>query len=190
MTPGSPPPLTHELLGDIRAMIETVDTRARGCNKKWGHNRLPHLAPIEWLERFRSQKRKWETACFECAGSPKPEDRDTVRRHGEAMLRAFDKLEELAVAAGHFPEPPTCWEFELRDGTPVLLVRDRAEMSQVDPKGRAAQIWALEEIADIVEKFPMLIRTKDAFPGAEVIQMRTSPMVIDALDDSLAEVPF
>lgn len=190
MTLQAPPPLTHELLGDIRAMIETVDERARDCNRRWGHNRLAHLVPLDWLERFRSQKRKWETACFECAGSPQPEDRATVRKHGEAMLRAFDKLEEIAVAAGHLPTAPAHWEFELSNGTPVILVRDRHEMGQVDAKGRAVQIWSLEEIAGIVEKFPALIATKDAFPGAEVVQMRTDPIVVGALDDALTDLPF
>lgn len=190
MTPGAPPPLTHELLGSISAIIVTVDERARDCNRRWGHNRLPHLVPLDWLEKFRSQKRKWETACFECAGSPRSEDLDTVRKHGEAMLRAFDKLEEIAVAEGHLPTPPTHWEFELRDGTPVILVRDRHEMSQVDAKGRAVQVWALEEIADIVAKFPALIATKEAFPGAEVIRMRTDPIVVGELNDSLEDLPW
>lgn len=190
MTPGAPPPTKHEIVGAISAMIMTVDERARDCNRKWGTNRLPHLVPLDWLERFRSQKRKWETACFECSGSPKPEDIDRVRGHGDAMLRAFDKLEDLAVAGGHLPTPAEQWEFELKDGTPVILVRDRAEMGQIDPKGRAAQVWALEEVADIIAKFPAIVLMKDAFPGAEVVQMRTSPIVVGELNDSLEDLPF
>lgn len=186
----APPPTSHEIIGTISAMIQTVNERATDANRRWGQNRLPHLVPFEWLERFRSQKRKWETACFECSGSPKPEDIDTVRKHGEAMIRAYDKLGELAVENGYLPTPPAWWEFELKDGTPVLLVRDRAEMSQVDPQGRACQIWSLEEVADVIAKFPMIAATKEHFPGAEVIQMRTSPIVIDALNDSLEGIPF
>lgn len=186
----SPPPTKHELVSSVTAIVLTVDERARDCNKKWGTNRLPHLVPLDWLERFRSQKRKWETACFECSGSPLPADLETVRKHGEAMLRAFDKLEDLAVEAGHLPTPPQQWEFELKDGTPVILVRDRAEIGQVDAKGRAAQIWSLEEVANIIEKFPLIARAKDMFPGAEVVQMRTSPIVVDELNDSLEGLPF
>lgn len=188
---GLPPPLPHELLGDIRAMIVTVDERARDINKRWGHNRLPHLVPFDWLDKFRSQKRKWETACFECAGSPRPEDRDTVRKHGEAMLRAFDKLEEIAVADGHMPESVSWWEFELADGTPVILVRDRHEMTQLPSDLRTRQVWSLEEIAAMVGRMPELLgRAKDMFPGAEVIQIRTSSIVTDALDDALSDLPF
>lgn len=186
----APPPAPHEIVGAIAAMIQTVDERAKDASRRWGFNRLPHLVPFEWLDRFRSQKRKWETACFECSGSPKPEDIETVRKHGEAMLRAFDKLDTLAVEAGYLPTSPSWWEFELKDGTPVLLVRDRAEIGQVDPQGRACQIWSLEEVAEIVAKFPLIAAAKEAFPGAEVVQMRTSRIVTDALDDSLEGIPF
>jgi len=57
-------------------------------------------------------------------------------------------------------------------------------------KGLACQIWSLEEIAQVIAKFPEIAFAKQAFPGAEVIQMRTSPLVIDDLNDSLAEFPF
>ena len=190
MTNTTPPPTKSMVLDSMAAIIRTVDEHARSINRRWGHNRLPHLVPPDWTERFIAQKRKWELACFECTGSLEQDDLDRVRRHGEAMLRAYDKLEELATAAHHFDGPPEQWEFELRDGTPVILVRDRAEMAQIDPKGRTVQVWSLEEIATIVEKFPELIRAKDAFPGAEVIQLGTSRKVHDDLNDSLEGLPF
>ena len=109
MTTTAPPPTKQEIVCSITAMISTVDERARDINRKWGMNRLPHLVPFEWLEKFRSQKRKWETACFESAGSPRPDDIDRVRKQGHAMLRAFDKLEALAVEQGHLPTPPDWW---------------------------------------------------------------------------------
>lgn len=191
MTAQAPPPTKNEIVRTMSAMIRTVDERAQEVNRKWGFNRLPHLVPLDWLEKFRNQKRKWELALFECAGSPKSDDIERIRKQGDAMLRAFDKLEELAVAEGHMPTPPEWWEFELEDGTPVLLVRSRAEMSQVDPQGRAVQIWSLDEIAHVIAKFPKLVLgTKETFPGAEIIQCRTNPAVVGELNDSLAEMPF
>lgn len=189
MTVQQPPPTKHMVIGAMAEIIGTVDEHARALNKRWGYNRLPYLVPIEWTERFVSQKHKWERACFECAGSPKPEDLERVRTHGQAMLRAFAKLEEVALAAGREPAPPGTWEFELADGTPVLLVRDRAEMDQPErPKG--AQVWALEEIVAILAQYPALRRAKDAFPQAEVIQLRTSAKTRELVDDELAEIPF
>lgn len=190
MTIQAPPPTPQQLLHSISGIIDTVDERARQVNRKWGCNRLPHIVPIEWMERFRQQKHKWELAVWEACPVPTQDCLDRIRKQGEAMLRAFDKLEDLAVADGHLPTPPTWWEFELKDGTPVILVRDRAELHQVDPQGRAAQVWSLEEVADILAKFPTITAAKEAFPGAEVIQCRTNPVVVDKLDDSLADLPF
>ena len=186
----APPPLKHESLTAMKAIIDTVDRHAREHNRRWGFNRLPHLVPIEWTERFRAQKHKWELALWECTGSSAPIDLDRVRSHGEAMIRAYDKLASLAIAEGHDLIAPHTWEFELKDGTPVILVRDRAELESVDIGGRAAQVWSLDEIASIVARFPELTRVKECFPGAELIQLRTSPLVIDKLDDELAEFPF
>jgi hypothetical protein len=192
MTVMPPPPTRHALLASASDLIRTVDEHARVMNIKWGTNRLPHLVPLEWLDRFRAQKRKWELACFECTGSPKPEDEATIRKHAEAMLRAYDKLDQIATEEGHTLRPAGQWEFELADGTPIILVQTRAEMAQVtQSSGRNAAVWALEEIAAIIERFPAVCLVKDAFPAAEVIQLRTSKIVVDGLNDSIADlVPF
>lgn len=174
-------------MGEI---IATVDQHAREVNRSWGFNRLPHLVPIALAEAFKRQKGKWEMACFECCGSLVPDDLNRVRKHGEAMLRAFEAMELAAIKTGHSNAPPTWWEFELENGTPVLLVRDRAEISQVDAGGRAVQIWSLEEVAHIIAKFPQIAASKEMFPGAEVVQLKTSKRTHDALDDKMDGLPF
>lgn len=185
----APPPLKHETLSAMATIIATVDRHAREHNRRWGFNRLPHLVPIAETERFMRARQKWNLACWECSGSLDPADLDRVRKQGESMMRGYDHLARLAIEAGHDLAPPTTWEFELEDGTPVILVRDRAELSQVDTGGRAAQVWSLDEVAMILAKFPMMVRAKDCFPGAEVIQMRTDPLVIGKLDDELSDIP-
>lgn len=189
MTLQQPPPTQRMIVGTMAEIIRTVDEHARALNRRWGFNRLPHLVPIEWTERFVAQKRKWEWACFECTGDPRPEALDRVRRHGEAMLRAFDKLEAVARDAGREPMDPAVWDFELTDGTPIRLVHDRAELEQVE-RPHGGQVWALEEIASIVARFPEIVSVKHQFPKAEVVQMRTSTRVHDALDDTLSDIPF
>lgn len=186
----APPPLKHEMLTAMQAIINTVDRHAREINGRWGFGRLPHLVPIEWMEKFKSQKHKWQLACWECAGSLNPDDLARVRTMGEGMIRAYDKLEAIARDAGEWEGPPVHLEFELQDGTPVILVRDRAELAQVDTKGRACQIWSLDEISEIVARFPDITRTKECWPGAEVVQLRTDPLIIGKLDDELTEFPF
>jgi hypothetical protein len=186
----APPPTPHELTHLLRDIVTSVDERARACNKRWGYNRLPHLVPIEWLEKFRSARLKWQQACMDATPFPEPATMAEAKKRAEVMLRAYDKLEELAGEAGYDHAPLYQWEFELADHTPVILVRDRADMSRVDPKGRACQIWSLDEIIDVIERFPILSAAKACFPGAEVIPMRTDRKVIDALDDSLEGLPF
>lgn len=186
----SPPPAKHELLDAASAIIKTVDTHARAVNRKWGFGKLPHIVPLEWTEKFRVQKKKYELAAFEACGSLDPAHLEHLRKQADAMLRGFAKLEQLAVENGHLPTPPEHWEFELEDGTPVILVRDRCEMDQVKPDGRAVQIWSLDEVAAVIGKFPELKRAKECFPGAEVIQMRTSKRTHDALNDELSTLPF
>ncbi len=186
---GLPPPLKHETLSAMATIIATVDRHAREHNRRWGVNRLPHLVPIAEAERFVRAKRKWELACWECTGSLLSADLDRVRAQGESMMRGYDHLAKLAIEAGHDFASPQRWEFELEDGTPVILVRDRAELAQVDTGGRAAQVWSLDEIATILAKFPMMARAKECFPGAELIQMKTDPLVIGKLNDDLSDLP-
>ena len=189
MTSQQPPPTPRMVIGSMADIIRTVDEHAQALNQRWGFNRLPHLVPIEDTERFRRQKLKWQMACFECVGDAKPEALDRVRRHGEAMLRAYAKLEELARAAGREPADPKQIQFELRDGTTVIIVPDRAAMSQVErPEG--AQVWCFEELADIIARFPELVLAKNEFPQAEIVQLRTPAAVRDKLDDEMFEVPF
>lgn len=184
-----PPPTKHMVLEQIKTVIETVDRHAREVNVRWGFNRLPHLVPVKWAEGFAKQKRAWETACFECAGSLSPADLERVRTEGATMIRAYDKLATIATEQGETQYPPTRWEFELKDGTPVVLVRDRSELAQVDLGGRKGQVWSLDEIADVIAKFPDIARAKECFPGAEVIQLRTEPLVVGKLNDELADLP-
>lgn len=179
----SPPPLPHEEVEQCSVIIKAVDRKGREMERKWGIGRLHNLVPVEWAERFHSQRKKFSAACFSL-------NANEVRLHGTAMERAYDKLEEVAVSCGHTPSPPEHWEFELEEGKLVILVRDRAEMAQIDLKGRQAQIWSLDEIAEVVRKFPELSAAKEHFPGAEVISIRPERAAHDALDDQLSDIPF
>lgn len=185
----APPPLKHDILSEASTIIATVDAHAREINRRWGTNRLTHIVPLDLAERFQSQHAKYSKAAWECCGSLNPDDIARLRTQAEAMLRAYAALERAAVNSGRDDGPPTTWQFELKDGTPVVLVRDRHELGQVDLDGRAGQIWSLEEIADIVAKFPDIARTKECFPGTEVIQLRTPSRIHDKLNDELADLP-
>lgn len=188
-----PPMLRHEAVLAMADLIATVDQRAADVNRRWGFNRLPHIVPIDLMERFKSQQRKWRLACFEFTQEHFATDLARVRQHGEAMLRAFDKLEQVANETGQVPAAPGVWEFELADGTPIVLVRTSAERAQIE-RDPPAQVWDLQEIARVIETmhtaFPPIYAAKDAFPQSELIQMATGREVTRLVDDELAEIPF
>lgn len=189
---GAPPPTRNQLLNRAADIITLVDTRAKEVNRRWGHNRLPYLVPLEWMEKFKRQKNSWDMAAFECTGSPLPADLERMKVQGEAMLRAYDKLEQIATQSGRGGLPAGQWEFELKDGSLVILVQDKADMAQVERHGREAQVWGLDEIAEVIQNFPILSAAKDTFPDAEVMQVEvaTSRKVKDKLDDELSDIPF
>ena len=185
----SPPPTKNMVANAMGDIITTVTQHANEMNRRWGFNRLPHIVSIELMQKFKAQKFKWEAACFDCAGSCLPADIARVKAHGEAMIRAYAALEREALAAGKHPAPPGQWEFELPDGTPVVLVRTRDEMGNVtrEPK---AQVWCLEEIGAIIKKFPELVLAKDAFPDAEIIRLAPGERERELVDDMLEDIPF
>jgi hypothetical protein len=112
-----------------------------------------------------------------------------VRQHGEAMLRAYDKLDELARGAKSEPLPVDQWEFEAPDGL-VILVRDLRDTGRAQRHGREAQVWALDEIANVIRCHPILAAAKNAFPGAQVVSVRPSKTTLAELDDELSDIPF
>lgn len=166
----------------IQAILDVVDQRSRVADERWGLGRLATLVPIDLAERFASQKRKLSAAVFSWTAAE-------VKKHGEAMVRAYDKLEEVATAAGHEPQPAEQWELAGPDG-PIILVRDRKRMNQVETGGRRCQVWSLDEIEEVIRKHPILACAKQEFPGAEVETIRPVRAIKTALNDSLEGLPL
>ena len=185
----APPPTPSMIAHEIRDIIANVREHADIMNRRWGFNRLPHLVSLDLMAKFQRQKQKWEFACFECTESMLAKDLQRVRDHGEAMKRAYVALEAEATKLGHSPTPPGVWEFELSDGTPIALVRTQAERSTFDRQPKA-QVWCLEEIAQIIEKYPQLVLAKEHFPDAELITLSPSKETVELVDDCLSDIPW
>lgn len=185
----APPPTPAMVVSQMAGVIDNVREHANTMNRRWGFNRLPHLVGVPLMQAFKRQKQKWEMACFECAGSSNPVELERVTKHGEAMKRAFTAMEAEAVANGHTPTPPGVWEFELPNGTPVMLTQSKAELSQVDRK-RGAQVWSLEEIGNLLSRWPELVLAKEHFPEAEIIKMTPSAELTELVDDAIEDIPF
>lgn len=165
----------------IQEVLNAVDERGKELDRKWGLGRLPALCGIEWAEKFASQSRKFSAAIWAW-------DLNEARKHGEAMLRAYAKLDEIATAAGCVPGPPEQWEFMTPNGL-VILIRDINRMNQVETGGRKCQVWSLDEIANVIRKHPEIAMVKNLFPGAEVERLSPKRAIVDQLDDSLEGMP-
>ena len=176
------PPTRHGQISDMQVIINCVDQRGREMDERWGFGRLPMLVPIDWAERFHQQHKLFNAAVWEF-------DLLAVRQHGEAMLRAYDRLDELAREAKGEPLPVDQWEFETAQGL-VILVRDLRDTGRAQRHGREAQVWALDEVASVIGHHPILVATKNAFPGAQVVSVRPSRAARDQLDDELSDIPF
>ena len=176
------PPTRHAQISDMQVIIKCVDQRGRDMDERWGIGRLPMLVPIEWAERFHAQHKLFNTAVWEF-------DLRLVRQHGEAMLRAYEKLDELAREGKGEPLPVEQWEFETEQGL-VILVRDLRDTGRAQRHGREAQVWALDEVANVIRCHPILAAAKDAFPGAQVVSVRPNKTTLAELDDELSDIPF
>lgn len=166
----------------VSQIIESVDRKAKDIETRWGIGRLPNLVPLEWSQRFHAQQAKFTAAVNAW-------DLDGSTKHGAALERAYARLEELAVEAGHVPKPPEQWEFTTPDGV-VVFVQDRTQAAQVELHGRKAQVWTIDEIAEVIRKHPILAAAKEAFPGATVESIRPKPNLRQELDDAIETLPF
>jgi hypothetical protein len=171
-----------EAADTIDTIVKVVDQRGREMDERWGFGRLPTLVPIDIADRFRLQRRKFSAAIWE-------RNVDDAVKHGEAMIRAYAKLDEIASATGADTKPVEQWEFDTPDGL-IVLIRDLADAGRVQLHGRQAQVWSLDEIASVIRAHPMIIAAKQAFPGAEVETVRPPLDVKQALNDELMELPF
>lgn len=176
------PKTKHEIIDEMKVVIDAVDQHGREMDQRWGFGMLPRLVPIEWAERFRSQRRKWLGAVWDY-------DADEVRKHGEAMIRAYAKLDEIATAERGEPGPVTQWEFDTPEGL-VILVQDKAQISRAQLHGRKAQVWSIDELASVLRAYPTLAAVKDAFPGSEIESIRVPAATLEQLDDDLMEIPL
>lgn len=174
----------HVSLNQIDAIIRTVDAAGRRAEQRWGIGCLPMLVSMEDGDRFRRQQFKFSSACWEY-------DLQAVRGHGEAMLRAYAKLDELATAAHGEPSAPEQWEFTITDTEDlIILVRDIKDAGRLNTGGRQCQVWSLDEIASVIRNHPMIAAAKENFPGSVVESVRPAKRVRDKLDDALTETPF
>lgn len=164
------------------AIANAVDEAGRAMDAKWGVGRLPTLVGAEMAAKFARAQHSFSRAV-------RNYDADLAETYGAALERGYLALDRVAQEAGHEPKPPEQWEFTV-DGALIVLVRDRGQMSQVQLHGRKAQVWSVDELAEVIRNHEMLAEAKNHFPGAEVESIRPVRAIKQELNDSLAGLPF
>ena len=162
-----------------QAILDGVDEAVAASERSWGVGRLRLLVDDDLRARWDRQWQAWCAACeaYDLAG---------IRAQGAAVRRALGVLEAAARGAGHGPVKPTVWEVE-HQGRVIAVCQTAAEAHAVAGDGRRMEVWTVEELVRVaLSGRAALSEVKRAFPGAEVVALRTKgPINWDAGGDEL-----
>lgn len=156
-----------------RAYLDGADQTACEMEAKWGCDRLRLLVGPELREKFDRQRYLLNQAVWHG-------ELEAVRREANRMVNAWLALDRAATEAGKAGLSPVVWEVALADGTVAAIVPSEEHAAAVQPEGRRAAVYSLEEIGRFLSAYPDVARAKATFPGAEVTQI--SKRVSDPLD--------
>ncbi len=147
----------------IQAIIDGTDQVALEMERKWGVGRLRLLVSDFLRAKYDAQRDKFDVAI-------RSGNEVEIRKHGEAMKRAWQALDEAALRDGYQPKPPEVWEVPLTNGDIAAIVQDAADVSMVPDR---QPVFTLAEIGRLIDALgTMPLETKRTFPGAEVTEIR------------------
>lgn len=140
--------------------IDDVQMVAVEMERKWGRGRLRLMVDAELREKFDRQRYLFSNAIWKG-------DLPDVQRESKRMVSAWKALDRRATETGKVTLPATVWEVTLADGTVAAIVKE-PELAYQIADGRKANVYTLEEIARLIDSFPLVAKVKEAFPGAVV----------------------
>jgi hypothetical protein len=150
-----------------RAHIDDVDAMAIAMEDTWGVDRLRLLVPLELREKFDRQRYRLGKAIL--GGSL-----EDVRIECSRMKIGWMSLHAAALQVGAKPLDPEVWEVALADGTVAAIVKDNTAAHRVVASGRQMAVYALEEVARLLDHHQGVLNAKMTFPGATVVASRKS----------------
>lgn len=149
-----------------QAIVDGVDEVVFTAERTWGVGRLRLLVDDDLRARW---DRQWLAWCRACEAY----DLAAIRTQGAAVRRAVGVLEAAAIAAGHQAIKPEVWEVE-HEGRVIAVCKTSAEAGVVARENRALEAWTVEELVKVaLTTRPALSAVKTAFPGAEVVRVKT-----------------
>ena len=162
---------TVPMSDETKAVILSHDLVAREMELRWGVERLERLVEPDMGQKFLAQRERFNEAIHK-------NDEPAIRKHGEAMVRAWKALDKIATEQGaKVIDPNDYWEMRhpRAQEITVRLVRTMEEMPK-DAPGDVAYLSA-EELLDFVP--PLVIKAKQVFPGARVTELKPSETLPD-----------
>ena len=171
-----------------RAALATYDAKVRASEVKWGIDRLPLLVEADLRDRFWAQMDVLNKAIDKGSGVE-------VEEAVASTIRGVEALERRAIELGAEPVSGEVWEETTPKGAVVAVCRDRAEIAKIRDSGRIDRVYAMSEIAAIVEAFEegkageTTKKVKSLFEGAtiESVKKKSKEEIIAELND---EIPF
>ena len=171
-----------------RAALATYDAKVRAAEVKWGIDRLPLLVEADLRDRFWAQMDVLNKAIDKGSGVE-------VEEAVASTIRGVEALERRAIELGAEPVSGEVWEETTPSGAVVAVCRDRAEIAKIRDSGRIDRVYAMSEIAAIVEAFEegkageTTKKVKSLFEGAtiESVKKKSKEEIIAELND---EIPF
>lgn len=167
----------------IDDLLKPVTRRKQNADQKWGYDRLLEIVPTDWARKFGIAHEALEQALI--AEEP---DLAHIQDRAENLIRAYNKLDEIADASGAERSPEMLWHMQV-GGKPAVLALDRASQVAAIAAYPDRLIYSLDEVERLLEADSMKLvnATKDIFPGAEVQEVRPRTKLEQELED---EIPF
>ena len=166
---------------DVQYALEPLDRTAKEFEGRWGCERLLRLVSPATAAKVGAVQRRLDDAIA-------MNNAEGVARDAAIMQRAWQAMEDEALAAGHAPQPTGVWSIDWK-GEAWTVVLDRADVDAVARAAdNAACVVSLNELLLAYNEYRTRITdaVKATFAGAEVVAIRQTELGRE-IDD---EIPF
>jgi hypothetical protein len=127
----------------VRWIVGKVDALALAMERKWGRGVLPGIAGGLLAAKFESQAAKFDAAVASGISG------DAVR-HGEAMVRAWNAVEQAALNIGKRPRPVAAFSADLPCGGTLHIVEAQEDVARITDRG--AVVMSVAEVASLLSR--------------------------------------
>lgn len=158
-----------------QSMIDEATLLADKMESKWGAGQLRLIVGPELRDKFDRQRYLFNQAIW--LG-----ELEDVRVQSQRMIKAWNALDRKATEDGLTVQLPEVWDHISEQGNVYAFVRHRDHAKVYQNANRKVRLFTLEEVCRILDAQSPVGEAKEAFPGAEVVEVQKRS-VGDVLDD-------